>query len=199
MKYFNSLPKVVYSDKNDVRTIYTNIMARASVTPSVMKNILVYYDYDIQEQDTPEIIAHKYYGDINRFWMVLYCNQINDPLWDWPLNSSKFQKYVENKYPNTLDDVHHYEIIKTKSIQNSLIEPDVEKIVCSEEEYNQIIPNQTMSYTIGSEVVIIDITKRAVTNYEYELELNESKRSIKILNKEYAAQLEKEFVELMKS
>ena len=106
MKYFNSLPKVVYIDKNNIKTIYTNLMARASVSPKVMKNLLVYYDYDIQDLDTPEIIAHKYYGDINRFWIVLYCNQINDPQWDWPLSSIKFEKYVANKYPGTLDSVH---------------------------------------------------------------------------------------------
>ena len=74
MQYFNSLPKVVYTDKNNNRTLYTNLMSRASVVPGVLNNILSFYEYDIQDQDTPEIVAHKYYGDINRFWIILYCN-----------------------------------------------------------------------------------------------------------------------------
>jgi len=48
-------------------------------------------------------------------------------------------------------------------------------------------------------VISFEITKKIVSNYEYEYELNESKRKIKILNKEYAAQFEKEFVNLMKN
>ena len=69
-------------------------MARASVIPSVLNNALVYYSYDVQDGDTPEIIAYKYYGDVNRFWIVLYCNQLNDPQWDWPLSSNKFKTNI---------------------------------------------------------------------------------------------------------
>ena len=43
MKYFNSLPKVVYTDKNNTRTLYTNLMSRASVIPSVLNNALSFY------------------------------------------------------------------------------------------------------------------------------------------------------------
>jgi hypothetical protein len=198
MKYFNSLPKAVYT-KSGVSTYYTNLMARASVVPSILNKSLVYYEYDLQDQDTPEIVAHKYYGDINRFWIVLYCNQMNDPLWDWPLSSTKFEKYVANKYPGTLDDIHHYEIIKTKTILNSMNPPDVERLVCSQEEYDSIILNETKTVQIGAETVVIQTSRKAITNYEYELEENESKRKIKILNKEYAGQLEREFVSLMKN
>lgn len=197
MNYFNSLPKVAYTKENGIRTIYTNLMSRASVVPSILNNLLVYYDYDVKDMDTPEIVAYKYYGDINRFWIVLYCNQINNPLWDWPLNSNKFEKYVLNKYANTLNDVHHYEIIKT-TIFDPTIQPDVEKIICSEEEYNSTIENQA-TYNIDSKNTTIITSKKIITNYDYELELNDSKRKIKILNKEYASQLEKEFVNLMKS
>ncbi len=116
MQYFNSLPKIRYVDQNNVTTVYTNLMARASVIPSVLNNALVYYSYDVQDGDTPEIIAYKYYGDINRFWIVLYCNQLNDPQWDWPLSSNKFQKYILNKYnTNNLNFTHHYEKITTQT------------------------------------------------------------------------------------
>ena len=63
MQYFNSLPKIRYVDQNNVTTVYTNLMARASVIPSVLNNALVYYSYDVQDGDTPEIIAYKYYED----------------------------------------------------------------------------------------------------------------------------------------
>jgi hypothetical protein len=206
MKYFNSLPKVVYTDKNNTRTLYTNLMSRASVIPSVLNNALSFYDYDIQDEDTPEIVAHKYYGDINRFWIVLYCNQINDPLWDWPLSNRKFQQYMANKYngsnsnPSGLypDSIHHYEIVKLKT-SSSTTQTQEERIICSQEDYDAATFNDYPIITVGSETISFVITKKIVTNYEYEYELNESKRKIKILNKEYAAQFEKEFVNLMKN
>jgi len=204
MQYFNSLPKVVYRDKNNNRTLYTNLMSRASVVPGVLNNILSFYEYDIQDQDTPEIVAHKYYGDINRFWIILYCNQINDPLWDWPLSSVKFQKYILNKYDgsnsgNLPSSVHHYEIIKQKTSSVSPNEIQEERIICSPEQYFSSPYFDSPTITIGTEVISFEITKKIVSNYEYEYELNESKRKIKILNKEYAAQFEKEFVNLMKN
>lgn len=201
MQYFNSLPKVVYTDENNTRTLYTNLMARASAKPSTLNSALVFYEYDIQDEDTPEIVAHKYYGDVNRFWILLYCNQINDPLWDWPLSGRKFEQYISNKYSgqNTPESTHHYEIIK--ETKNSLFpnETQTERIVCSQQEYNEASFGETMSVTIGLETITVYKTKKIVTNYEHEYEMNENKRKIKILNKEYASQFEKEFVNLMKN
>ena len=198
MQYFNSLPKIRYVDQNNVTTVYTNLMARASVIPSVLNNALVYYSYDVQDGDTPEIIAYKYYGDVNRFWIVLYCNQLNDPQWDWPLSSNKFQKYILNKYnTGNLNSTHHYERITTKTNINTNT-TTVETETISQEVYNSLESNTTITYTLGSETIRVNIVKGVVTNYEYENSLNESKRNIKILNKAYADKLESQFLELMK-
>lgn len=198
MKYFNSLPKIRYVDKNNISTIYTNLMARASVIPSVLNNSLVYYTYDIQDGDTPEIIAYKYYGDIDRFWIVLYCNQILDPQWDWPLSSNKLQKYIVNKYGNTLNNVHHYEKVTTKTNISSTSVTTVDTEILTEDDYDNTLPENTQSYTVGEDTVVIKTVKRTVTNYEYEVAQNESRRNIKILNKIYADSLEAQFLELMK-
>jgi hypothetical protein len=198
MKYFNSLPKVVYTNENNVKTIYTNLMARASVIPSVLNNALVYYDYDIQDEDTPEIVSHKYYGDVNRFWIVMYCNQLLDPLWDWPLSSRKFEKYVLTKYGGTLSNTHHYEKVTTKINRTSNI-TTVETDIISEDDYNDTVYNSTSNYTVGSDTISVNVATKIVTNYEYEIKENDSKRSIKILNREYANRLEREFMDLMGS
>jgi hypothetical protein len=198
MKYFNSLPKIRYVDKNNISTVYTNLMARASVIPSVLNNSLVYYTYDIQDGDTPEIIAYKYYGDIDRFWIVLYCNQILDPQWDWPLSSNKLQKYIVNKYGNTLNNVHHYEKVTTKTNISSTSVTTVDTEILTEDDYDNTLPEDTQTYTVGQDTVVINTVKRTVTNYEYEVAQNESRRNIKILNKMYADSLEAQFLELMK-
>jgi len=116
MQYFKSLPKIIYTDKNNVSTLYTNLLARVSVIPSVLNNALAFYSYDVQDDDTPEIVAYKYYGDIYRYWMVLYCNEMLDPQWDWPLSGNKFEDYVDRKYVSGGHSaIRHYEKIVTKT------------------------------------------------------------------------------------
>ena len=63
MLYFDTLPKVLMRDQNGNRIILTNIMSRASILENLQNNSIVFYKYNIQEGDTPETVAHKYYGD----------------------------------------------------------------------------------------------------------------------------------------
>ena len=115
MQYFETLPKIIKTEVGGTSTLLVNIMARCSVIPEILKSPLVYYSYDIQEGDTPEIIAYKYYGDSYRYWIVLYANQIMDPQWHWPLESSILEDYITDKYDfNAKTTVHHYEKVVTK-------------------------------------------------------------------------------------
>ena len=207
MQYFSNLPKIIYTDKNKVSTLYTNLMARVSFIPDMLSNSLNFYEYDIQDGDTPEIVAHKYYNDISRFWIVLYCNEMMDPQWDWPLSNKQFDKYVINKYGNNINQIHHNEKVITKTSRGSENDKTVvEKFVISELEYTTLLyayaynaagisPSSTYNFSTG----FVDVTIQPVriTNYEYEVEQNENKRSIKLLNKLYADQLETEFTKLM--
>ena len=211
MQYFSTLPKIIYTDKNKVSTLYTNLMARVSFIPDMLNNSLNFYEYDIQDGDTPEIVAHKYYNDVSRFWIVLYCNEMMDPQWDWPLSYNQFNNYVEGKYPGNLNGVHHYEKVITKTSHGTENDQTVvEKFVISELEYVTILyanpmgigPTRTFPLpkskpTDPTTFVDATIQPTAVTNYEYEVEQNENKRSIKLLNKLYADQLETEFTKLM--
>lgn len=197
MQYFATLPKIVYRDKDRTSKVYTNLMARANIVPSMLNNPLVFYTYDLQDEDTPEIVAHKYYGDVYRYWIVLYCNQIRDPQWDWPLSSNDFQKYITDKYTeiNPYSTAHHYLKIITQ-YDASTLTTTVNTVTIDLSTYNSLVES-TNTYTLPTGQVTIAITKKAVSYYEYELELNESKRNIKILNKLYADKLEREFEKLM--
>jgi hypothetical protein len=194
MKYFNKFPLIAITDKKGNSQVYTNILSRLSIIPSVLKNPLVFYPYNIQDGDTPEIVAHKYYGDINRFWIVMYSNNILDPQWDWPLSINSFNSYVNDKYENPYA-LHSYEkvITTTNLVDNSRVS---NTYTISEEEYDSLIENsKVMEFSTGT--VLYELTKNEVTFLEYENRLNEAKRNIKLLNSNYASQLEQEFETLM--
>jgi hypothetical protein len=194
MKYFTKFPLIAITDKKGNSQVYTNILSRLSIIPSVLKNPLVFYPYDIQDGDTPEIVAHKYYGDINRFWIVMYSNNILDPQWDWPLSINAFNSYVNDKYVNPYA-VHSYEkvITTTNLVDNSSVSNSYN---ISQNEYNSLInESKVLQFSTGN--VLYELTKNEVTYYEYENRINEAKRIIKLLNKNYASQLEQEFETLM--
>ena len=204
MQYFDTLPKIIHTNDNGVSTIMTNLMARVSIMPEILKNPMVYYKYDVQEGDTPEIIAHKYYDDPYRYWIVLFANKMLDPQWDWPLSSLQFNEYVNDKYGGNLTDTHHYEKVITKTTRGTDDDQTVtEKFVISGEEFLSLLYSHPfgidVSRTFPLPIGFVDITIQptAVTNYDYELDLNESKRNISILNSKYVEELEKEFQDLM--
>ena len=207
MQYFDTLPKIVYTSLSGTSTLYTNLMARVSIMPSMFKDPLIYYQYDLQEGDTPEIVAFKYYGDSYRYWIVLFANQIMDPQWEWPLNYNTFNAYINNKYGyseslgtwsvfNPHSTTYQWQKIITQ-YDNYTQTTTVNTIVIDEFAYNNLIES-TNSYTLPTGDVTVSVTKNILTYYDWELETNESKRTISLLNERYVTELEKQFKNLMK-
>jgi len=197
MQYFDTLPKIIKTDVFPNSVVMTDLMARCSIIPEILKNPMVFYDYDVQDGDTPEIVAYKYYGDSYRYWIVLFANQITDPQWGWPLSSNDFDAFITDKYQtfNPYATVHHYEKIITQ-FDAVTQTTTTQNIIIDEDTYNSLVTG-TFTYTLPTGSVNIAISKAAVSYYDYELNLNESKRNIKILNSAYVTQLEKQFTDLM--
>lgn len=174
-------------------------MARASLMPEFLKSPSLYYTYTVQDGDTPEIIAAKYYGDSYRYWIVLFTNQMLDPQWNWPLNRNAFENYMAKKYYNVNPHnvIHHYE--KTiKQFNTSTLTTTYNTVVIDDVDYEK---QDRLNYVafIGSEEVQFQITKKPITLYEHEYILNESKRDINLLNASYVNEIERQLKNLMAS
>jgi hypothetical protein len=199
MQYFATLPKILKTDATGQSILMTNLVSRSSVVPSLLNNAALFYQYDIQDTDTPESIAYKYYGESYRYWIVLFANQIIDPQWNWPMNNVVFAEYLANKYPDV--DVytvtHHYEKIITQ-FDAGTNTTTVDKVEISLDDYNNLYPS-TNSYSLPTGQATVIISKSAVSIYDYELGLNEANRTIRILNNTFVGEIEKEFKSLMKS
>lgn len=207
MLYFNSFPLVVASDYKNNAILLTNLMARVDIIPSLLKNPLLFYSYDLKDSDRPDILAHKYYDDSDKYWMVLYANEIMDPLYDWPLNSQQFDAYLTNKYSEaaggdafvlsyTTSTVQEYRKIITTYDSTSL-ETTIKTVVVDLTTYNSITAGSTTQTFSSGASVTRTLSKSAVSIYDYELELNEAKQNIKLINSAYSNQLEKDLKTLM--
>ena len=118
-EYFGKFPQIPYAiSKSDQSTInfalVTDIMVRVRVLTEKLNQIFHYYEYTIKEDETPEILANKIYGDPETHWLIMMTNNITDPQFDWPLSYDVFNQYLINKYgsiPNAQTTIHHYEKI----------------------------------------------------------------------------------------
>jgi len=209
MLFFNSFPKILTTDYKGNGIIMTNIMVRTRILSTLSQNPLIFYTYGIQDGDRPDIIATKYYGDQDRFWMIFYGNQLYDPLWDWPLKTNEFLSYLQDKYGSdaannntsvltyTQNTVYQY----TKTIitlDNTSNKQTVKTIIIDQNTYNTATQGVTTSSFTNGTTVTQTILINAQSIYDYENQQNESKRNINLINKSYASQLERDFASLMK-
>lgn len=222
MRYFSNLPGITQSDFNGNQITVNNILSRNYFLPSLKSNILYYYEYDINEGDTPEIIAHKYYNDVYRYWMVMYPNDIYDIGSNWPLSDNQFSNFIFDKYKtdaadyynipvsqinfqqvlyytsNTQIAVHHYEkIITVNSTEYNESQDQITTVEIDETTYNNLIPTTNQAVFPNGSIVTRKVAKNAVSLYDYEISVNESKRKIQLLRDVYATDVEERFQELM--
>lgn len=206
MLYFNSFSKIKFPDNNGNMINLINLMDRVEIIPSLLKNPLLFYSYDIQEGDTPDIVATKYYGDPNRYWIVLFSNQIFDAQFDWPLNSKQINDYINLKYMEASGNtsgvsyaqstIYEYQKIITTTNNDSLI--PTTKIVPIDYQTFLITPDSTTTQTFDSgETVTVNITTSQQSLYDYELSLNEAKRNINLINVDYAGRIEQQLSNLL--
>jgi hypothetical protein len=197
MSYFTKYPKVVTTQKDGTRSVMVNLLARSSIIQTLLDNPLLFYSYDVQDGETPEMIAHRYYNDSYFYWLILYANQISDPQWGWPLDRASFERYIVDKYTtqNPYSTVHHYEKIISQ-YESSTRTTTEKKVTIDEDTYNGLIPSKTV-YQFPTSTTTITISKAAITMYQYELDLNESKRNIKVIKKEFAQTINSQFETLM--
>lgn len=214
-RYFNYFPKTLYNLDDDTNTLnsVTNIIARFAFEEKLKENSAAFYKYALRDGDTPEIVARKYYDNSERHWIVLLFNNIIDPQWEWPLDDKTFNEFVDKKYSapeyadtantgipgftwarNTNNEKKYFKTVTT--ITNVL--ETVEKFEVDNDTYDTIDVSTNNYVLADNTTVTIIIEKEKQTYYDYEQELNESRREIKLLKPEFVPLVEKEFKKIIK-
>ena len=207
-KYFNYFPKTVYFlDNTNNADVVTNITSRFGFEKSFKNNTSVYYENDIQDSDTPEIIASKFYGDSEKHWVVLMINDIVDPQFDWPLDQRTIISYMNEKYSANASvgqsgvnwaqaNIHSYYKVETR-ITNSTGSELQSKLEIDATTY-AIVAATTSNLTLDDgNSITITTTKETKSYYDYEVEENEAKRTINLLKPEFIGLIENELISVL--
>ena len=203
-KYFNYFPKTFYKlneNSNDVDVV-TNITSRFGFEQAFKNNSAVYYEYNIQDSDTPEIIANKFYGSPERHWAVLMINDIVDPQFDWPLDQRTIISYMDEKYSANASvgqsgtawaqsNIHSYYKVETRT--TNLTGTKLEsKLQIDANTYANVAATTTNLTLDDGNSITITTSKETKSYYDYEIEQNEAKRTIKLLKPEFVSSIEEE-------
>lgn len=109
MSYFSKFPLSVFTvDDYASGQVLPDLLRRAKLVNDLVVQNAFFDQYDLVDNETPEITADVFYGDPTLHWLVLHANEILDPRFDFPLSPFFLQKYTEGKYAN-VNAVHHYE------------------------------------------------------------------------------------------
>ena len=171
MSYFENFGKILYDPTgNGYPKMVSDLMSRVRMRAHMKKNVIMLDSYDVQENESPEIVADKHHGSPYYHWVVMLLNDISDVNHDWVKSTRQLQKYLLSKYTEIeLTETHHYEIPQTSGDTSINIEVE-----------NTTYPSASI-----------------VTNYEYEVAINDEKRSIDLLRNEYLGFFEDEFQSLI--
>lgn len=122
MPYFRELPNLKYASVFNERTgideytLVKNIFKRPKVREDFKNIVTAFNYYQIKDNERPDQIAEKYYGDSQLDWIILIVNNITNYNDQWPLDTNSLYKYLIDKYGSEeeLYSVHHYETVEYK-------------------------------------------------------------------------------------
>lgn len=211
--YFTYVPNLEYINRTSNSTtsidrfIKTkNLFKRVKLRDDIFGNLSFFEKYSIIGDERPDSVAYGFYGDEVLDWVVLLSNNIISVQSEWPLSQRAFDEYLFEKYGSGVENrdevyniiyngVHHWETIETKD--SSGIVQLKEGIVFNIPLYssvgiitNPVLPRFELKYFDSNEQVK-NVTKsgsqifKKVTNYEYEVRIEEKKRNIFLLKPQY--------------
>ena len=197
MAYFTNFPDILLPSFTDNRNSSTdfvkskNLFKRAKIRDDIFRDAVAFEEFAIQGDDRPDNVAFKAYGDSNLDWVVLLSNNILNVRDEWPMSDTDLNRYLDNKYTQEhLNDVHHYE---TKEI----VHPSTGALLLSE----GLVVDSTFQfnyYDQGNKTILGTEVMGAVTNYQYEVNKNDAKRTIYLLRTNFLTQIFLDMKEIMR-
>ena len=98
-KYFKHFPTIDFDLKNDGNLIEAkDIFRNIRVAEDAEEGITGYEYYYVGDQDRPDVLASKLYGDSTLYWLFWMVNPHLAVYNDWPKSQRVLEKYIARKY-----------------------------------------------------------------------------------------------------
>ena len=188
LEYVNRLPNAKISDYITVK----NLFKKNEIRPDIFNDATVFTEYQIKGDDRPDNVAFEVYEDSTLDWVVLLSNNIINIQTEWPLLQNDLDRFLLDKYGTyeKLNAVHHYETKEIKDSAGVVMVP----------QGLHVASDYSITYwdsAVNGYVAQTDVPE-PVTNYEYESDIENRKRNIRILKPIYLTIVREDMESLMK-
>ena len=183
-EYVSRLPDSQIGDYIKVKNIFKGVRLREDI----LQDLTVFQKYQIIGDDRPDNVAFAVYGDSKLDWLVLKCNNIINIQSEWPMTQEDFDRYLLNKYEtydNLYNGIHHYETIEIKNSKGVVMVPEGLQVPSNwtytffDSAMGQHLSSLKEYNTVQNDPVV------SVTNYDYEIKIENENRNIYVLNQGY--------------
>ena len=187
-EYVSRLPDAKISDYIQVK----NLFKKGKLREDIFQSVAIFEKFQIKGDDRPDNVAFDFYGDSNLDWLVLACNNVINIQSEWPLRQTDFDRYMLEKYGDydtLFNGAHHYETTEIKDGNGIIVMPAGLKTDST----------FVFSYTDSRSDTLFNLSNiaKAVTNYEYESQLEDDKRNIFLLKSRYLNIIRDDLEEMM--
>jgi hypothetical protein len=161
----------------------TDITRRVKIKDALLADPYAFLPYTIKDGERAEDIAYYYYGDQSKVWLVYLANNIIDPYTQWPMSNDNMAKTIAKKYKTQsgqlTDDAVVFWSMATNT-SNNIVH------YANNDDPTILVSKDTYTYNPA----FISAQWTAVRVYDYEMQLNEDRRNIYLVNVAYANQVE---------
>ena len=177
--YFKHVPNIRYknpltsSPNNDNYVTIKNLFLRAKLRNDVFSDVTFLRSYTIKEGMRPDNVAEEIYGNYQLDWIILVTANIINVRDEWPMSGDVLYQYCEDKYGLAINDTRHHETEEVRNAEGKLVIPAGQIV-----DADYTIPNPLVFNTTINPVV-------PISNFLAETRVNEAKRNIKIMRREY--------------
>ena len=186
-EYVSRLPDAKISDYIPVK----NLFKKGYLRDDIFQDLTFFTKYQVQGDDRPDNIAYSLYDDASLDWVILLSNNIINIQTEWPMPQADLDRYLLEKYGSyeAQEEIHHYETIEVKNSSGVVI---VEEGLTVESDFSV----EFYDWMIDSLETKQGITT-PITNYEYEMKIEDDKRNIFALKPRYLNIVKDDLEEMM--
>lgn len=176
--FFADFPIIKYNNE-----LVRDISIRIDILEGVKSDPYAFLPYTIRDGETAEEIAFHYYDDPRLVWLIYLSNNIIDPYFEWPLDNYSLDQTIAKKYAAQALAENANNTSWRDVVNWSMSDGISSNIV---HYYRISDPTEKMNKD-GIAYVNDAVDWQALRVYDYEFDKNESRRNIRLLNREYSS------------
>lgn len=171
MSFFSNMGNVWFPLPDGENVLMNNITKRVTLPAAYKTNPQLTLLYQINDGDRPDLLSKRLYGVDDYAYSIMLVNDIFDYTDQWPRTDIDLMNYISDKYPYyEANDPHHY-----VNIDGFITDPTAVMIRYGLPDIQSAMNRENLT---------------AVSILDYETQVNDAKRHIKVVDPDYITKLD---------